>query len=313
MLQERPILKGVAPVLKPTSPCMGSYCFLQPGHRPSASRILLWQKRQSRNPHVHGRKLESVRSRSSQQIGHEEGWEMVLFHAQGIALWQCRSEFIGKVHCFERFGRDWGRKASSGLHAREFIWEIGTTPPLSVFSKSTPELLFGNSVSAEPILASGLTGGSEIGFCWLSLIPKASATASQSSRHPSSSSSSLRLLEQQSLLVLLLLLGWSFLEALLSKLLPTGLFNRDSKSLSWMLELSFSSSLDLISEVSTGLFCIWGICMHDGGDPPLPLESTSHPLFLTVLQSQINYQETVFNILQLLYKFYKASLFQFLP
>lgn len=300
MLQERPILKGVAPVLNPTSPCMGSYSFLQPGHRPSASIILLWQKRQSRNPHVHGRKLESVRSRSSQQIGHEEGWEMVLCHAQWVALRQCRSEFIGKVFCFERLGRQWGRKASSGLHAREFIWEIGTTPPPSAFNKSTPELLFGNSVSAATILASVLTGGPGIGLCWLSLILIASAKASQSSRHPSSSSSPQRLLEQQSLL-LMLLLGWFFLERLLFKLLSTGPFIRDSKSLSWMLELSFSSSIDLISKVSTKLFCICGgICMHDAGDPPLALESTSHSLFLTVLQSQINYQETVFNTVQLL-------------
>lgn len=42
-----------------------SYGFLHPGQRPSPSQIVLWQKRQSLNPQGHGRKLESVKSKSS--------------------------------------------------------------------------------------------------------------------------------------------------------------------------------------------------------------------------------------------------------
>lgn len=87
-------LEGEVPPLKPISLFIRSYCFLQPGQRLSASRILLWQKRHSRNPHEQGRKLESVISKSSQQIGREEGWDVIFCHAKVIVPFpQCQ--------CFE--------------------------------------------------------------------------------------------------------------------------------------------------------------------------------------------------------------------
>lgn len=67
MLDERArrIVKPPASTLVSALFAFRSYGFLQPGQRPSPSQIVLWQKRHSLNPQGHGRKLESVMSKSS--------------------------------------------------------------------------------------------------------------------------------------------------------------------------------------------------------------------------------------------------------
>lgn len=185
-------------------------------------------------------------------MGHWEGWDIIVCHAQGTVLWlSCQFEFNGDLCCFERLGKHRGRRASSGFHARRFRCDSGTADLNSIFEKS-----------ALGLLAAFVTGrDSEITERGLSFKCIASATASQSSRHPSSTSSSLTFPEKQALVLLLLLPEKLFPDLSWSKVFWIELFTMDRESLPSMKEPSVPSPLFLPFSSYGDLFSSPAMCL----------------------------------------------------
>lgn len=184
-------------------------------------------------------------SKSLQHIGHDEGWGSKLGQDHFMAPWPLwHSEFKCDLVTFTLF-------------------------LISVFDKLAQRFLLSSLEPADSIHISCLEGELKNVLCWWSFAFRASATASQSSRHPLSNSSSLKLSKQKWLLPLPPqpppTLSF-FIESLRSKMNPVALLEIYSKLLGSILQPAFSP-LDLFSKLSKDMFCSLVVCMDTRAYP----------------------------------------------